>query len=478
MKKILSLVLALVMVLSMASFAAAEEKVVVNFWHTRGSGANLEVVEHSVKQFNETIGKEKGIEVVQTFVGSYDEILTKTQLSATLEEGPQIVVSERAYVPVLVDDDLVVDMLPFAERDGLDLSNFYDVFLNTYGMVDGKLAALPYIRSTPVFYYNKGMADAKGLTAPRTIEELEAFGKAMTVVNESTGETEVYGFEMLNDFGWFCQNMLYQMNSNILEELEAFGKAMTVVNESTGETEVYGFEMLNDFGWFCQNMLYQMNSNILSEDGMSCPALEDGAMLKLLSAWRQWVDDGWCRSFASTSAESEMKEKFYQGKLAGFFASCGGLKNVEKDSAENGIELGVAPLPTWDSNRPSAPVGGGNICIVKGINTPEQIEASWEFVKFLMSDEMVTYNAMNSGYVPTTKTAGESAAMQEFWAEKPLWKVAYDQLPTAQDLPSSIYRADITNACASAASMLIQERSITAEEAVQQIADEASAIFP
>lgn len=431
MKKILSLVLALVMVLSMASFAAAEEKVIVNFWHTRGSGANLEVVEHSVKQFNETIGKEKGIEVVQTFVGSYDEILTKTQLSATLEEGPQIVVSERAYVPVLVDDDLVVDMLPFAERDGLDLSNFYDVFLNTYGMVDGKLAALPYIRSTPVFYYNKGMADAKGLTAPRTIEELEAFGKALTVVNESTGETEVYGFEMLNDFGWFCQNMLYQMNSNIL-----------------------------------------------SEDGMSCPALEDGAMLKLLSAWRQWVDDGWCRSFASTSAESEMKEKFYQGKLAGFFASCGGLKNVERDSAENGIELGVAPLPTWDSNRPSAPVGGGNICIVKGINTTEQIEASWEFVKFLMSDEMVTYNAMNSGYVPTTKTAGESAAMQEFWAEKPLWKVAYDQLPTAQDLPSSIYRADITNACASAASMLIQERSITAEEAVQQIADEASAIFP
>lgn len=432
MKKLLSLVLALAMALTMLSFAAAEsaDVITVNFWHTRGSGANLECTEYAVNLFNETIGKEKGIEVVQTYIGNYDEILTKTQLSANLEEGPQVVMSERAYVPVLVDDGLVVDMLPFAERDGMDMDNFYDVFLKTYGMVDGQLMSLPYVRSTPCFFYNKGMADAKGLTAPTTIEEMVDF----------------------------C-------------------KALTVVNETTGETEVYGFELINDFGWFNQNMLYQMGSNMLSEDGMSCPALEDGTMLTMLAAWRQWVDDGWCRSFASTSAESEMKEMFYQGKLASFFASCGGMKNIVKYSAENNIELGVAPLPTWNAERPASPVGGGNICIVKGINTDAQIEASWEFLKFLMSDEMVAYNAMNSGYLPCTKSAGESEAMQAFWAENPLWKIAYDQLPTAQDLPYSIYRADITNACKSAASMLIQERSITAEEAVQQIADEASVIF-
>ena len=433
MKKLLSLVLALAMVLTAVSFAAAEGNnvITVKFWHTRGSGANLEVTEESVRVLNETIGKEKGIEVVPDFQGNYDEILAKTQLSANEAEGPQVVMSERAYVPVLVDDDLIVDMLPFVTRDGMDLDNFYEVFLNTYGMIDGRLMSLPYVRSTPCFFYNKTMADALGLEAPKTIEDMVAF----------------------------C-------------------KALTVKNEATGETEVYGFEMLNDFGWFCQNMLYQMGSNMLSEDGLSCPALEDGTMLKLLTAWREWVDDGWCRSFASTSAESEMKEMFYQGKLASFFASCGGMKNIVKNSAENNIDLGVAPLPTWDADRPSSPVGGGNICIVKGKNSDEQIEAAWEFVKFLMGDDMVAYNAMNSGYLPSTKSAGESEAMQSFWAENPLWKVAYDQLPTAQDLPFSIYRADITNACKTAASMLIQERSITAEEAVQQIADEASAIFP
>lgn len=430
MKKLISLFLALAMVLSVTAFAAAEQKdvITVKFWHTRGSGANLDCTVHACDTFNATIGAEKGIFVEQVYIGSYAECLTKAQLASQTDEQPQVVICERASVPVLVDDGLVVDMMPLATRDGMDLDNFYSVFLKTYGIIDGQLMSLPYVRSTPVFFYNKGMADAKGLKAPTTIEEMEAFGKALT-------------------------------------EKDA----------ATGETTVYGFEMINDFGWFCQNMLYQMGSNMLSEDGMSCPALADGTMLKMLSAWRQWVDDGWCRPFASTSAESEMKEMFYQGKLASFFASCGGMKNIVKYSLENNIELGVAQLPTW--GQASAPVGGGNICIYKGNNSDAQIEASWEFLKYLMSDEMVAYNAMNSGYLPTTKTAGTSETMKAFWAENPLWQVAYSQLETAQDLPYSIYRADITDACKTAASLLIQERSITAEEAVQQIAAEAAVIF-
>lgn len=428
MKKLVALILTLAMVLSVASFAAADEPIKVTFWHTRGSGANLECTQYAVSQFNETIGKEKNIVVEEVFIGNYVEILSKTQLAVQAGEQPQLVVSERASVPVLVDDGIVVDMLPYAQRDGLDLDNFYEVFVNTYGMIDGKLMSLPYIRSTPVFYYNKGMADAAGLAAPTTIEELEAFGKALTKV------------------------------------------------AANGETEVFGFEMLNDFGWFCQNMLYQLGSNMLSEDGLSSPALTDGTMEKILTAWRQWIDDGWCAPFVSTSAETAMKENFYQGRLASFFASCGGMKNIEKLSAENGIVLGVAPLPTWD--KPAAPVGGGNICIVGGSNTQEQIDATWEFVKFLMSDEMVAYNAMNSGYLPTTKSAGESQAMKDFWAEHPLWKVAYDQLPYAQDMPYSIYRLDFTDACQTATSLMVQEQSITAAEALQQIQDEASAIFP
>lgn len=62
MKKRISLVLALMILLSLCSFARAEkEPLHIEFWHTRGSGANYEVLKNSVDTFNATIGKEKGI---------------------------------------------------------------------------------------------------------------------------------------------------------------------------------------------------------------------------------------------------------------------------------------------------------------------------------------------------------------------------------------------------------------------------------
>ena len=46
------------------------EPITIQFWHTRGSGANYEVVQHEVEEFNNTIGKEKGITVEETFIGT------------------------------------------------------------------------------------------------------------------------------------------------------------------------------------------------------------------------------------------------------------------------------------------------------------------------------------------------------------------------------------------------------------------------
>jgi hypothetical protein len=53
-----------------------------------------------------------------------------------------------------------------------------------------------------MLYYNKTMADAAGLTAPTTMEELEAFAKALYKVDDN-GEVQVWGFECLKDFGYF-----------------------------------------------------------------------------------------------------------------------------------------------------------------------------------------------------------------------------------------------------------------------------------
>lgn len=430
MKKLVAIVAILCMALSMTPAALAD--ITIEIWHTRGSGANLEMIESSVAEFNETIGKEKGIEVVQVYQGGYVDTLTKTMNAIAAGEQPEIVVLERAAgVPVMAADGVLADMTPYVEASGLDLDNFAEILLAYSYDTEGQLISLPYVRSTPVFYYNKDMWDAAGLKPPETIEDL----------------------------------------------IEA-GKKLTVVNETTGETEIYGFEMLNDPAWFLQNMLVQLGSNIFSEDGLSVPALEDGTLLQVLTAWREWVDDGWCAPFVSTSAEDAMKEMFYQGRLASFFASCGGMTNILKNSAgaETPFEVGVVYLPTWDI--PSAPTGGGNIAMIGEGNTQEELDAAWEFIAFLMSDEQIAKNAANTGYLPTTKTSTEAEVLQALYAQYPQYLVAFEQLENGQEIPYSEYKADFETAWKSVCSLLIQDRSIDAEQALQMLKDEASIIFP
>ncbi len=428
-----TLIALLVVMLALTSVAAAQtEPITVQFWHTRGSGANYDALLASVDTFNATIGQEKNIVIEETYIGNYNEILTKTQLAVQAGDQPHIVVVGNTMVGYLKDDGLLVDMMPYAEKTGFDVNNLSTPFLQIYGNTDGTLYSLPYVRSTPMFYYNKTMADAKGLTPPTTVEELVAFCKA-----------------------------LYEKD------------------EATGEVKVYGLEILNDFGYYQAAFLQQLGSGMFTPDGKSSPALEDGTMLRILTDWRTWVDEGWCLPFASTSAGTQMQELFYQGKLGGYLNSSGGLRNTIKAMDEAGLELGVMPFPTYDASKPMAEIGGGNVVILEPGNSEEEIAAAWEYMQFIMSDEQVADNSIGSGYLPVTKSVGTYKKMTDFWAENPLYKVAYDQLETAvcQETPYVTFLQDYTQACWDAVSLLIQDQSITPEQAVEQIRSTTEYMF-
>ena len=402
------------------------DSITINFWHTRGSGSNYEVVQHEVETFNETIGKEKGITVQETYIGDYNEMLSKTQLAIQSGESPQVVVSGNTFVNYLLEDGVLADMAPLAEETGWDRNNLLDPFQDINGNTDGTLYTVPYIRSTPLFYYNKTMADAKGLTEPTTIEEMEEFCKA-----------------------------LYEDGS------------------------VSGLCIGNDFGYLQACHLYQLGSAFVSEDGNSCPALDDGTMLQVLSDWRRWVDEGWCEPFDATDAGTVMIEEFTQQKLACLINSSGSLSQLMQNAKDAGFELGACQYPTYNEDDRTAMIGGGNICIVSEGNTDDQIMASWEFVQFLMSDEEVTYNTEMTGYLPITKSVAEYEGMEEFWNENPLYKVAYDQALTGhcQEQPYSPHLQDLTQACWDAVSLLIADQSIDAEQAVEQIKTESESFF-
>ncbi len=433
MKKLISLLVAALMVLSLCGSALAyspEEPIHILFWHTRGSGAQQQTVDYQIDQFNATVGKEKGIEVEGVFMGGYADIMTKMQLASQSGGQPVVAVLGNTRVSIMVDDGIIEDMMPYAKRDGFDLSNFFDSMINVPGNDEEHLHSLPYIKSTPVLYYNKTLADAKGLTAPTSMEEFEAFAKALHEVDEN------------------------------------------------GEVKVWGFECVNDFTYYQGAFLWQIKQPLWDAEGKS-PALAGDGMLKILTDWHRWVDEGWCRPFDSTNASSTMTDLFYQGKLACFWNSCASMANVSKYSKEAGFELGVANLPQYDMDNKVVPIGGGNIGLMKTFNTEEQLNAGWEFIKFLFTDEMVAYNAINSGYLPTTKSVANSEAMIAFWNENPNWKLPYDQVDWGieQAYPYFEGNSELKTNIQGAVSLLIQEQSITPEEAVEQIKGENEHLF-
>jgi sn-glycerol 3-phosphate transport system substrate-binding protein len=399
--------------------------VTIQIWHNRGVGANGDQLGAAVKKFNAT--NKLGITVKEVFQGGYDSTLSKTMQALAAGFSPQLVVLGQAGVPELVQQNILLDMKPYAKRDHVDTKNFVKALMN-FSYYKGQLVSLPYIRSTPVLYYNKGLFAKAGCTkAPKTIKELIEVWKKVSVVK-------------------------------------------------SGLNTVYGFELLNDPSYLIQNMIYQLGGELMSKDGNSSPCLNDGTLLKVLTAWREWVDNGWCLAPSVTNASAALKDAFNQGKIASLFASSGAMTDFIEKGKAAGIDVGVAELPTF--RKKAAPAGGGNLAIIKKNSSEQQVAAAWEFMKFLMSDEQAADNAVKTGYLPVTYSSMKTATIKNLWAKNPAYKIASDQMAYAQAMPWSPYKAEYQQVLIEAFSRLIIARDITPKQTVANIKKEASRIFP
>lgn len=426
MKRVIVLTLALVLLLASASSASA---VTIEFWHA-GSGVVGTTIDAAIEDFNATVGAEKDIEVVGVFQGTYDETLAKTMNAVAAGNQPALVMLEHTTgVPTMASNDALVPLDDYFAASGMKVEDFVEILMRHSYDPEGRMIALPYMRSCAVYYYNKTMFDELGLAAPTTIDELVEVGRAIHEADE-----EVYGFEM------YCM--------------------------SGGQ-------------WILVNMLAQLGSNCFSEDGLSCPALEDGTMLTVLQAWKSWVDEGWCSIPAITNTGTVLRENFAQGRVASMCYSCGSMSGIiaSIEESENPFELGVAYIPTFDI--PNPPIGGNNVGIVAPGNDQAVIDAAWAFLMFLETPEQAARSSYNTGYVPATIAATETDLIQGLWAEQPMYRTAFEQLLDAKIVTNySDYSTDFMEALNIATSLLIQDGSATPEEALQLLKDEAAIIFP
>lgn len=401
------------------------EPVTIAFWHDRTSDTDLAYLQKSIKEFNET--NEYGITVEEVAQGYLDDVQAAVETAVAADDAPVLADLSCNGIPLFASEGILADMTPYIERDQFDMSNVVEE-LTDYSYYEGKIVTMPYTRGTAILYYNKDLYEEVGLDhAPETLEELNEYAKK--IYENSNGTIKGIG---------------YTIEANYYQH--------------------YILASLNDVGF-------------MDEDGMGASCLDDGSMEQFLNDWYTWTEEGWCEIPALSGASSAMQESFYNGELAAFVSSSNRATSISAKAADANINLGMAC--TVGYGGVSAPLGGGSIGIIEKGHSEQEIAAAWEFVKFLMSDEQVVANHIETGVLPTTYSSVETDTLKEFWADPANegYKLSYEQVTSASAPVMSIYTSEWTSIVKTAYSQLIQARDITPEETLNNLKTEAEVLF-
>mgnify|MGYP001445126269 CR=1 FL=1 len=358
---------------SAAQSQASNQPVEIEFWYPY-SGVAGETVEELVRRFN---ASQNDVVVKAVFQGDYYENHAKVLAAIPAGNQPDVTIVEIASIGAFAQPGALEDLTPYVERDKVDLNDYWPgLMLNSYW--NGKLVALPFFRSTPIMYMNVTMLKEAGLdpSGPKTWEELREYARALTVKEKR-----------------------------------------------------WGFTTPIDI-WFYEALVFQSGGSILSDDGTRVlfHSPEGVAPVKF---WKEMIEEGIMKfpPGEKYNAWQVADTDFFNQQVGLMFQSTGGLAGRLRQ-AEGKFELGTAFLPK--NKEYGVPTGGANIVI---LSKSDKKEAAWTFVKWITSTEQTAFASMQTGYLPTSKSAAETPEMKKWFEEMPQFKVALDQLAYARPRP-------------------------------------------
>lgn len=342
----------------------------LTYWYSWG-GTIQECNETLTEQFNETIGKEKGIHVTAETQGTYNETTSKLQAAAVAGTMPDVAVIGTTSMGIFVENNMIAPLNGYVERD-IETSDFFPGLLKNT-VKDDIWYGVPYLCSTPILYLNTTLLEQAGLdtSGPKTWEEMAEYCKA---VKEKTG---AYGLSTYS-YEWFMEAFMLEHGITMLNEDE------TATNFNSDETR----EILQYF------------KDLVNND------------------YIRWATSG-------DESSAQVTADYTNQTAAMWFGSTAGVSATLAVAEENGFELNTCYIPAEECY--GVPIGG---CSLVMFNTvpDEKKEAVWEFIKFMTDTEQTAYASATTGYVPLRASAEQDEIIQSLYKEYPQYKVALEQL--------------------------------------------------
>ncbi|MGG5753462.1 ABC transporter substrate-binding protein [Zafaria sp. Z1313] len=374
----------------------------IDFWSTH-PGQSQAVEKELIAKF-EAAHPEIKVNLV-TAGANYEEIAQKFQSTLASKSGlPAVVVLSDVWWFRYYMDRTIAPLDPLIAQLDWDLGDYQDSLVADY-QYDGAQWAMPYGRSTPLFYYNKDHFKAAGLEdrAPATWAEFEEWAPRIAEANASApGYLTPFTYPELAGYAaWTMQNNLWG----------------------------------NGAAW---------------SDGFEITCDSDEAVAAF-----QWMQDSvygdakWA-GVSSTDAAAD----FASGAVSSTIVSTGSLVGILGNAQ---FDVGVGFLPGGSVDGPVCPTGGAGLGIPSGVSPEEQLAAAM-FIKFVGEPENTAAFSAATGYMPNRKSADMSAVL----AEKPQIQTAMDQL--AQTRTQDFARVFLPGAdqemAKTAAAILTQQKDV------------------
>jgi multiple sugar transport system substrate-binding protein len=272
---------------------------------------------------------------VEVTVSDWDAYWDKLQTGLAGGAAPDVFAMDGPLFPDYQSRDVLLDLKPYIDRDGYDLTQLADQGVADFTTADGGQYGLPRDLNTVVLYYNKTMFDAAGLPYPDDTwdwAKLVEVGKQLTKDVDGDGTVDQWGFYTeTTDMENYWSSLVWQNGGDVVNADKT--KTLLGTPEAAG-----GIQFLQDLIW--------------KEKIMADPAL-----------------------FAETG------DAFEQGKAAMEANGSWLVPTHTKASGDLGFEFGIAPLPKGPAGRFTS-VNPTGAVVAKSSKAPD---AAWEFVKYLAS---------------------------------------------------------------------------------------------
>ena len=342
---------------------SGEQPVTINIWHVYGAQTDSPLNDF-IQTFNETVGKEQGIQVEVSMVSNNKNIHRHILAAANKDPGvsplPDIFVAYPKTVLALPDESILVDYRDYFSQE--ELSAFLPAFVEE-GTINDRLVILPVAKSTEIMFINKTIFDRFSQATGVKLEDLDTweglFKAAEVYASWTDGQTP--------DVPGDAKSMFVH---------DYYFNYFQVGAESLGEDFFQGDELA--FG-----PAFQTAWELLAQ-----AALQGGV----------WLQGGYATESLRTgdsivSVASSASILYYSDVV------------TYPDNTSEDITIISRPCPVFENGEKLVMQRGAGFCTIR--STPERERAAVTFLKWLTEPEHNVEFVTRTGYMPVTQIAFE-----------------------------------------------------------------------